>query len=63
MLIAMIAGVAHTLKSDSAGGAQWGRIVRERKAAITRDHFRRAFPMKTEAMHVRVVQALARSGF
>lgn len=56
----MIAGVAHTLDGDSTRGAQWARTVRGRNAAMTRDH---AFPMKSDAMRVRVVQALGTLGF
>jgi TolB-like protein len=63
VLIAMIAGVAHTLNGDLMRGAQWGRTVRERNAAMNREHFCRAFPMKSEAMHARVLQALASLGF
>jgi TolB-like protein/DNA-binding winged helix-turn-helix (wHTH) protein len=63
VLIAMIAGVAHMLNGDLMRAAQWARTVRERNAAMNREHFCRAFPMKSDAMHSRVVQALASLGF
>jgi DNA-binding phage protein len=37
--------------------------VRERNAALTREDFYRAFPMKSDPMRSRVLQALARLGF
>jgi TolB-like protein/DNA-binding winged helix-turn-helix (wHTH) protein len=63
VLIAMIAGVAHTLNGDSMRAAQWAGTVRERNAAMNREHFCRAFPMKSDAMRARVLQALASLGF
>jgi TolB-like protein len=63
VLIAMIAAAAHALKRDPARAAFWAENVRERNAALTRDDFGRAFPMKANAMRARVQQALARLGF
>jgi TolB-like protein len=63
VLIAMIAAAAHALNGDAARAAQWAANVRERNGAITGGDFYRAFPMKSDAMRVRVLQALARLGF
>jgi tetratricopeptide (TPR) repeat protein len=63
VLIAMIAAAAHALKGDAARAAYWAANVRERSSALTRDDFCRAFPMKSEAMRVRVLQALGQLGF
>jgi hypothetical protein len=37
--------------------------VRERNSSLTRADFSRAFPMQSEAMRVRVLQALTQLGF
>jgi TolB-like protein len=63
VLIAVIAGVAHALNGDLVRASGWARIVRERNAAMNRDHFCRAFPMKSDAMRSRVLQALTSLGF
>ena len=63
VLIAMIATAAHELNGDRARAAAWADNVRERNNTLTREDFCRAFPMKSEDMRVRVVQALARFGF
>jgi TolB-like protein len=63
VLIAMIAAVAHALNGDAVRAASWAASVRDRNAATNRDHFCRAFPMKSDAMRVRVLQALAHLGF
>jgi TolB-like protein len=63
VLIAMIAAAAHTLKGDSERAAFWTANVRDRNPAMTREDFCRAFPMKSEAMRRRVLQALEQSGF
>ncbi len=63
VLIAMIAAAAHALNGDATRAAYWAANVRERSSAITRDDFCRAFPMKSDAMRVRVLQALAQLGF
>jgi hypothetical protein len=51
------------LNRDAARAAYWAANVRERNSALTRDDFSRAFPMKSDAMRVRVLQALAQLGF
>jgi tetratricopeptide (TPR) repeat protein len=63
VLIAMIAAAAHALKGDSARAAFWTENVHGRNAALTRDDFGRAFPMKADAMRTRVQKALAQLGF
>jgi hypothetical protein len=63
VLIAMIAAAAHALTLDAAGAAHWTSNVRERNSSLTRGDFSRAFPMQSEAMRVRVLQALAQLGF
>ena len=63
VLIAMVAAVAHALKGDDARAAFWAANVRERNAALTRDAFLRAFPIKPEPMRARVLQALVQLGF
>ena len=63
VLIAMIASAAHALKGDTARAAFWAANVRERNAALTREDFCRAFPMKSDTMRGRVLEALAKFGF
>jgi tetratricopeptide (TPR) repeat protein len=63
VLIAMIGAAAHALNGDVARAAHWAGNVRERNASLNRGDFCRAFPMKSEQMRVRVVQALAQLGF
>lgn len=63
VLIAMIAAVAHAFNGDLVRGAQWAANVRDRNASMNREHFCRAFPMESEAMRMRVLQALAQLGF
>ena len=63
VLIAMIASAAHALKGDTARAAFWAANVRERNAALTREDFSRAFPMKSDPMRERVLRALAQFGF
>ena len=48
VLIAMIASAAHALKGDTARAEFWAANVRERNAALTREDFSRAFPMKSD---------------
>ncbi|MFI5317918.1 MAG: transcriptional regulator, partial [Myxococcota bacterium] len=62
VLIAMIAAAAHALHGDAEAASFWARNVRERNAALTRDDFVRAFPMKSDAMRTRVLEALAKFG-
>ena len=63
VLIAMIAAAAHALTLDAARAAHWTSNVRGRNSSLTRADFCRAFPMQSEVMRVRVLQALARLGF
>jgi len=63
VLIAMIAAAAHALTLDVARAAYWTANVRERNNSLTRADFSRAFPMQSEAMRIRVLQALAQLGF
>jgi TolB-like protein len=63
VLIAMIAAAAQLLNGDLSRAALWATNVRERNASLNRDDFLRAFPMKSEPMRVRVMQALAQLGF
>ena len=63
VLIAMIAAAAHVLNGDAMRAAYWAANVRERNSVLTRDDFCRAFPMKSDAMRVRVLQALVQLGF
>jgi TolB-like protein/DNA-binding winged helix-turn-helix (wHTH) protein len=63
VLIAMIAAAAHALNGDSARAASWAANVRDRNAALTREDFAQAFPIKPEAMRARVQQALVEVGF
>jgi tetratricopeptide (TPR) repeat protein len=62
VLIAMIAAAAHALHGDAEAASLWARNVRERNAALNRDDFVRAFPMKSDAMRTRVLEALANLG-
>lgn len=63
VLIAMIAAAAHSLNGDPARAAWWAANVRERNAALGRDDFFRAFPMKSEETRTRLLQALMQLGF
>jgi TolB-like protein len=63
VLIAMIATAAHALNDDVASAASWAANVRERNGTLSREDFARAFPMKSDAMRARVLQALAKFGF
>jgi TolB-like protein len=63
VLIAMIAAAAQYLKGDTARAAWWTANVRERNATLRRDDFLRAFPMRSESMRSRVLQALRQLGF
>jgi len=62
VLIAMIAAAAHVLSGDATRAAI-GRECPRAKQCAHRDDFCRAFPMKSDAMRVRVLQALAQLGF
>lgn len=63
VLIAMIAAAAQSLKGDTDRAAWWTANVSERNPALRRDDFARAFPMRSESMRSRVLQALGRLGF
>jgi len=63
VLIAMIATAAHELNGDRARAAGWAANVRERNNTLTCEDFCRAFPMKSDTMRGRVVQALGQFGF
>jgi len=63
VLIAMIAGVAHSLAGDAAHAESWAADVRSRNPALTSEDFFRSFPMKADAMRARVSGALQRMGF
>jgi TolB-like protein len=62
VLIAMIAVAAHALNGDTVRAALWAANVRERNAVLSREDFCSSFPMKSDAMRVRVLQALGRLG-
>ena len=62
-MIAMIAAAAHALILTAARAAYWTAKVRERNSSLTRADFSRSFPMQSESMRVRVLQALAQLGF
>jgi tetratricopeptide (TPR) repeat protein len=63
VLIAMIAAAAHALNGDATRATYWAANVRARNGTLARDDFCRAFPMKSDAMRVRVLQALRQLGF
>ena len=63
VLIAMIAAAAHAMKGDSGRAEFWAANVRERNAALTLEDFCRAFPMKSDTMRGRVLEALTKFGF
>lgn len=63
VLIAMIAGAAHTLSGDVTRAKFWAANARARNAALTREDFCRSFPMKSDAMRTRVLRALEDLGF
>jgi TolB-like protein len=63
VLIAMIASAAHAMNGDHERAAAWAANVRGRNAALSREDFFRAFPMRCEPMRSRAVEALARYGF
>jgi len=63
VLIAMIAVAAHALGGSEARATWWAANVRARNPVLTREHFFRAFPMKSDAVKARVSKALARFGF
>jgi TolB-like protein/DNA-binding winged helix-turn-helix (wHTH) protein len=63
VLIAMIAAAAHALNADAERAALWAANVRARNPVLRREDFCGSFPMKSDAMRVRVLRALAQLGF
>lgn len=63
VLIAMIAAGALSIKGDSERAAYWAANVRERNAALRRDDFFRAFPMRSDSTRSRLMDALQKLGF
>ena len=59
----MIASAAHALNGDHERATAWATNVRDRNGALGREEFFRAFPMRSEPMRSRVVEALAKHGF
>lgn len=63
VFMAMIAAVAHELAGHDGLARDWAANARERNPALTSEDFLRAFPIKPEPLHSRVVAALAKLGF
>jgi TolB-like protein len=63
VLISMIAVAGHALGGDATRAAWWAAQVRARNPTLSRQDFFSAFPMKSEAMRVRISAGLARFGF
>jgi hypothetical protein len=63
VLIAMIAAAAHALSGDAARATFWAANARGRNPVLSREDFCRSFPMKSDAMRVRVLRALGELGF
>jgi TolB-like protein len=63
VLIAMIAAAAHELAGDTSRATHWSANVRERNAALSREDFFRAFPIRPNALRGRLDGALTRLGF
>jgi tetratricopeptide (TPR) repeat protein len=63
VLIALIAGAAHTLAGNAERANYWAANVRERNSAMSREMFFRAFPMKMDAMREKLDRALLQMGF
>jgi TolB-like protein/DNA-binding winged helix-turn-helix (wHTH) protein len=63
VLIALIAAAAHVLDGNPTRAAFWAANARERNAALTREDFAQAFPIKLETMRSRAQQALVEVGF
>jgi TolB-like protein len=62
VLIALIAAVAHCLAGNAAQARSWADNVHQRNPALTRDDFFRSFPIRSEPMRSRVLDALVRLG-
>jgi hypothetical protein len=63
VLIAMIAAAAHALSGDAVRATFWAANARGRSPVLSREDFCRSFPMKSDAMRVRVLRALGELGF
>jgi TolB-like protein len=63
VLIAMIAAATQSLKGDATRAGWWAANVRERNAALSQRDFFRAFPMRSDTVRARVLQALTELGF
>ena len=63
VLIATIAAASHQLNGDSRRAVYWAESVRQRNAALTREVFFRAFPMRVDPMRARFDRALLALGF
>jgi tetratricopeptide (TPR) repeat protein len=63
VLIAMIAAAAQSLGGNLERARWWAANVRERNAALGREDFFRAFPMKSDSTRTRVMRALRQVGF
>jgi TolB-like protein/DNA-binding winged helix-turn-helix (wHTH) protein len=63
VLIAMVAAVAHALNGDYARAGNWAANVRKRDSTLRKDDYLRAFPIKSEPVRKRVLDALRAVGF
>jgi hypothetical protein len=63
VLIAMIAAAAQSLGGNLERARWWAANVRERNAALGREDFFRAFPMRSDSTRTRVMRALKQLGF
>ena len=63
VLIAMIAAVAQAMNGNTPRAREWAANVRERSRSLGREDFFRAFPLKTDAVRLRVSRALSDLGF
>ena len=62
VLIAMIASVAHALNGNYVRAGNWAANIRKRDSTLNKDDFLRAFPMKSEPLRKRVLEALQAVG-
>jgi DNA-binding winged helix-turn-helix (wHTH) protein/Tfp pilus assembly protein PilF len=63
VLIAMVAAAAQSLGGNLERARWWAANVRERNAALGREDFFRAFPLKSDSTRTRVMRALLQVGF
>jgi TolB-like protein len=63
VLIGVIAAAAHTLAGDSTRAAFWADNVRQRNDSLTREVFFQSFPMRSDAMRMKMDRALLALGF